>query len=252
MSLTTRCAAWMSMLKPSSRSLRRAALRSISLRDIEDRAVLLHGHLAASGESALVRLAVSLLERDREHDVRVVRMPRERDLDHLLEGDGLVRDGVFRAIDDDRNLLVGFVFVCAHMRISSLSLLNVSRAGRRSASRCTLSERAGCRSSSRPRGCRGIRRSGRSRRRLRRALPSTDVKKVFVFAFIDSITCCRVHRQVAPPRWVIRSWGLSRGCLLMHVTCTSATSASCAKLCPIPLPRARKWPVAGLYRYMRT
>jgi hypothetical protein len=36
-------------------------------------------------------------------------VPRERDLDRLLEGDRLVRNGVFRAVDDHRDRLFGLV-----------------------------------------------------------------------------------------------------------------------------------------------
>src|SRR5579859_5017652 len=52
--------------------------------------------------------------------------------------------------------------------------------------------------------------------------PPTNVKNVFVPALIESITSCRVHRQPDPPRWVMPSCVLLRGCLLMHVTWASA------------------------------
>jgi hypothetical protein len=50
---------------------------------------------------------------------------------------------------------------------------------------------------------------------------------------MDSITCCLVHLQPpppGPPRCVIPSWGLLRGCLLMQPTRTSAMSSSCLEL----------------------
>ena len=52
-------------------------------------------------------------------------------------------------------------------------------------------------------------------------LPLTKVKNVLSLRLIESITSCRVHLHAGPPRCVMPSKGFCRGCLLIHVTCTS-------------------------------
>ena len=53
-----------------------------------------------------MRLAIGVLERDREDDVRVRRVSGKRDIDKFIERQRVLRDGLFGAVHEDRDLFL--------------------------------------------------------------------------------------------------------------------------------------------------